>query len=424
MRSLATSLVILFLGACGFAAQITVDLTALSACQTGETNGWSATEITTYASAAEKDKPNIHFSVKESRLLSPVFDEAILKVSFRVRSSAQHERDLYLIPYDAEGVVVEEKKIACDYSESADAFMDVVYDWSESPRAIHQLGFDLEQEKRTTWTISHFVIETGHYGFPTPPENLTTSFIGSIVAHLVWTPGLNCATTRLMLEKVPVLAPAETNELHVYSLDKISNDSGNPIQIDSISLGDHQLMGDYLYVPARSKGEVQLSTGENRGTLLFPAVDDYRGVSFICTAHYYSHKDEAKTMTVEAVSGSETNQIATLTLTEDYQRYEVPLENVVPGAQILINGGGKKTNHRILFTEFGLWQMKSAQEERTLVGRFETAAARLSLHGLEPRALYEVTAETVSPEGKVSATTPGLRFEMNGKDRGLVLAIH
>ena len=370
------------------------------------------------------DRPNIHFGVKGSRILSPVFDEAILKVSFRVRSSLKHDRDLFLIPYDAEGNIVEEKRVACDYTESEHSFMDVVYDWHESPRPIHQLGFELEQENRTTWTISHLVIETGGYGFPTPPEDLETIFIGSTVAHFKWTQGLNCALTRLTFEKIVIISPAETNDLHVYSSAGISNSSGNPLKIDAISLGDHQLRGDYLYVPARSQGEIQLSSGDNRGTLLFPVLDDYQGVSFICTAHHYAHTDEAKTMTIEAVSGSVTNEVATLTLTTDYQQYEVSLENVEAGAQILINGGGKKTYHRILFKELGLCRIKSAQEEREGVGRYETSAANLSLHGLEPRACYEVRAETVSSEGTVSEAVTGFRFEMNGKDRGLVLAIH
>ena len=110
------------------------------------------------------------------------------------------------------------------------------------------------------------------------------------------------------------------------------------------------LEGTYLYLPTNSHGVLQISNGENRGTLVIPGFDDFSEMEMRLTARCHSHPEEADSLTVGWIpeGGGATNTLAKLTVEPGFTTQAVSLSNAPQGASIILNHGGKKTHHRII----------------------------------------------------------------------------
>lgn len=110
------------------------------------------------------------------------------------------------------------------------------------------------------------------------------------------------------------------------------------------------LTGTHLLLPTNSTGEIQISSGKERGTLVMPGFDDFSELTLSMTARRHTLPDEAKTVTVGWISpsGAETNDFASIELDTMMTESSVSLSAVPPGSSIVLNNGGKKTKHRVI----------------------------------------------------------------------------
>lgn len=126
-----------------------------------------------------------------------------------------------------------------------------------------------------------------------------------------------------------------------YTFDAIGNPGKTPKPLDDDDFAAKMpgFGGQAVYAAANSTGLLQIGTSSKAGCLEFAGLPSYAGLTMVVYAQRMGAK--SGTMPIEYVIGNKTNELVALSITEDMDHYEIPMEGVEGGARILFRSHPK-----------------------------------------------------------------------------------
>ena len=426
---LAFAALLVFVASSACAERLQVDIAALAAStnqytsenNVATTNGWTLFAIDSYTG-----KPNIRLSAKEDYLISPTFNQRILSIELKVKSSSQSDRRLAFIPiYD--GVPTEDATLwsLCNYSPNKDTY---VAQTNFFPRAANVRSFKMAFDNgggSTGWGVSEMTIVTDDTPVLTPPTNLSASNIKGTRSNLSWENPENAVSNRVEVSSVQLVDSTGTT-VEEFGFDEISA-GGNAVNFagfrDSLPPHYEKLSGTYLYAAANSTGLLQISTGKDRGELVYSGYASYTDLTLMLTLKRYS--GDANTMTIGWTDGgATTNILGTINLADDFTTEFIDLSSVTDGAILIFNNSGNDDNHRVIIDKIAFIRDYSpASVSTNLVKTVFATGNTATIRGLSPYSSYIASITAFDEDGNVSEPSEPISFMTNGAELPLVIKL-
>lgn len=373
MKSVHLSVWIVFstaLALSGIAGEVTneVDLAALAACGTGTTNGWTVTGIDSYSDG----KTNIRLNAGADYVLSEVFSAPIIRFAVKIKSSAQAARKLAFIPL-IDGAYADEAAIRWDYSPNNDTYVSQTATWpTNATVTAFKIGFD-NGGGSTGWGISQLLVITEDASLPETPQNLR--FLNNRLTsqgRLEWDEAANATEYELAVDRLDQTAASSGTLVCRCDVAFFENSRSSTKDMTSAFLASNLWFGaNAVYAPTNTRAIAQLGNSSERGALICNAVTERRD-------DYYLRFRAMRYTTPSGKHDSDycsfgwlpdpytTNVFASITLGDEFQWHGIPVgpvQTITDGqspAGLLVNADGNKTEHRVLFTDFELYDGYSA----------------------------------------------------------------
>ena len=142
-----------------------------------------------------------------------------------------------------------------------------------------------------------------------------------------------------------------------YTFDAFTNTHGKVASSDMIAdelpTAEPGFSGSMIYKAANSVGVLQIGSGSAKGCLTFEGFASYDGLTLLVTAQRYVQDKVGDKMPIDWVVGDVTNTLGTITLGDQMDIYDFPLDGVADGARILFHSSTNKPDGRVLIDSIG-----------------------------------------------------------------------
>jgi len=368
-----------------------VDLAALAACGTGETNGWTVSGLVAYGSANKNFKPNVSLKKADSFARSPDFGAPIRRIAFDVRSSSAKYRRLALVSPDGAPLHV------CDYTsfQSEGQFAPCVY---VPTNPVRRFAFQYDGGgHNTSWSIANLVVVTGASGLQ-PPTDLVAA-TNAAFTRLSWRHDAQAVSNRVDVYRLDVAALGSTNEVRRYDLSCLVAPSGKLTECSALveqTFGG-ELRGERLYLSGDHPGVLRLSTTDDRGRLVLARPTAATHLRLVLARATTNDCDET---TLVWGLPAQTNVLATLRLTDAFRTNLCPLAAAKGAAELHLFTARRKTNTRLFVKDLAFLSLRETQYRRTHVHTgFVAHASRFDVRGLVPRRPHVFTVTAYAADG-------------------------
>ena len=259
----------------------------------------------------------------------------------------------------------------------------------------------------------------------TPPGNLRTGEVKGTRFSLSWDNPAEAVSNRIDVATVQ-RSESTGQAIEVFGFDEISA-RGNPAAFDDFrkSLPERyaKLSGEYLYAATNSTGLLQISTGKSRGLLVHSGFDSYADLTLCMTLKRYG--GDADTMTVAWTDGgAETNLMATVALSDEFNTEFIDLSKAADNARIVFNNSGNDDKHRVIIDEISFIRgYVPATVETNLVKSVFAAQSPATARGLNPNTEYIVSVSAFDAEGNGSKPSDPIKVTTGDDDAPLSVII-
>ena len=250
------------------------------------------------------------------------------------------------------------------------------------------------------------------------PTNLQADDIKGTRFRLSWTNPENAVSNCVEVSSVQLAEPTGTT-VEEFGFDEISA-GGNAVNFakfrDLLPPHYEKLSGTNLYAATNSTGLLQISTGKDRGELVYSGYEAYTDLTLKLTLKRYG--GDANTMTIAWTDGgATTNSLETINLADDFITEFINLSSVTDGARIVFNNSGNDDTHRVIIDEIAfIRDYVPAHAETNLVKTaFVAGSTTYSVRGLCPRTEYIARISAFDAEGNESSPSEPLAVTTNGE---------
>lgn len=373
------------------------------------TNGWTLHNIGKYAD------PVLQLNSKDDWILSPDFGASIIRLECGVRCTANTTRRLAILD-ETTGGQVKEFALCAEGNKDETQSFDFADDEGLSQ---FRLKMNAPTGSSGNWGVGSLkVITADPIAAPTALAVVKTNTTSCV---LEWVNGAGAVSNRVDVYRIE----HGSGETSLCEVDfSTFSAGGNVVRMDaSLPAMDPLLSGTNVYAAANTNGICQLGKTDALGIIRWAGIGDFSGVSLRVSAKRYPGDNDATTVAYEL--NDVTNEIATVTLADDFADYAVDLSkdvdgNDVPGgATILVGYFKTKTKRRVLIDSLSIVR-RGSMEETLVDSRMFPATPGVSRHvlqGLVPNAEYrfEVSAQSgegllssaISAEARLLAVVPG-----------------
>ena len=305
------------------AEAVGVDVSEWIATETGETaSGWTVRGIDSYA-----DDGSARFSSNDDFVQSPVFASTITQVTMRVKSSSSTvTRILTIRPVDPEGAATVYKA----EPTTRDHLTDETFVWSPS-EGVH--AFRLQNEgvgSVAGWGIASLTVYTDRIEAPTGLRDAAPccdAFLAS------WDGVSGARKYQLRYARYETVAG--------WNFSVLTNTSGNTVDLPKLKIPESLgvLSGINVCMQGHEGGHIQIGKGESLGCLVLPmpsGVGNVGATTGVLCAWKYP-KTGKPTMPLYYVADGETNDLATVELTNERAEYRFPIAAGFAAESILLS---------------------------------------------------------------------------------------
>lgn len=427
VSSVAFAMLLAIFATSACAERLQIDIAALAAStnqytsenKVATTNGWTLFAIDSYAG-----KPNIRLSEKGDYLFSPTFSQRVLSIELKVKSSSLSGRRLAFIPiYD--GVPSEDATLwsLCNYSPNKDTY---VAQTNFFPRAADVRSFKMTFDGgggSTGWGVSEMTIVTDDTPVLTPPTNLSASHIKGTRSNLSWENPENAVSNKIEVAEVAWHEESGDKVIR-HTFDEFSNKGDTKDKTEHIvekypDLSDSIL----LCYPTNSAGQIQISQESNKGILVHKGLDSYYKMSLSLRLRRYQGDNDSMSVQWIASNGS-TNDLKTVSLSDNFTTEVIALSDVDPDAPLVLNALGNKNKHRIIIDEMSFIRDYSPASVSTNLVKtvFSTGnAARIT--GLSPNSSYVVSVSAFDEDGNESKQSELISFMTGSEELPFIIRL-
>ncbi len=249
--------------------------------------------------------------------------------------------------------------------------------------------------------------------FGTPSVEVLSAGGSSCVVK--WDAGPGACAGVLRLYRVEVV-PEAGEIVESYGFDELANSSGRSVEATGLvsSLYPKLAASSRLYLPANSKGVVQISSDAAKGCLVHEGFADYSNLS-LKMALRLPNPSQAVTFGLGDIGeDGSTNTVATVVLMREGETTTntVPLAGFRARSPVVLNTEGANSKRRVIVDEMSFIRGYAAAHTTTgLVSRVEVArSGRRSLGGLDRSSGYLVAIAAVGSGGAEFATGAPVAF--------------
>lgn len=167
-----------------------------------------------------------------------------------------------------------------------------------------------------------------------------------------------------------------------------------------------ELGGERLYAPVGTTGVLQLGTGDARGTLVLPAVDDYADLVLKMEIRAHDTDITFRNLCTGYIDCRGTNGFDSVSLShEDFELVEFDVSDASPGSRIVINCDVNKSNRRLLMKSVELVRRSPLSREFVMEGELccevsGGGATSMKLEGLMKDSEYRFGLVAWTEEGR------------------------
>ena len=323
VNDIVRSAAFLFVPFLVFGEMVEVDVGAWADMGTGMTNGWEVGGIDRYS---EKEGGYTRLNTKDDYVISPDFTNVVTQVVMRVKcSNVGTERFLTLIP------TISQDGARSQVAVPTESLMNETFTWtlSEDVR-----GFRLQNDTGkgvVTWAIASLTV------FCTPRVVAPTGLrddapcCDAFLASWDGVPGARKYQLRY----------ARYETVAVWDFSVLTNTSGNTVDLPNLKIPESlgALSGTNVCLQGREGGYVQIGKGEKLGCLVLPMppiAEDAGAMTGVLCAWKYP-KNGKPTMPLYFVADGDTNDLATVELTNERAEYRFPIPAGFAAESILLS---------------------------------------------------------------------------------------
>ena len=305
------------------AEAVDVDVSEWVATETGVTlGGWTVRGVDSYA-----DDGSARFNSNDDFAQSPVFAATITQVTMRVKSSSLTvTRILTISPVDSEGSATVHKA----EPTVRDRLTDETFAWSPS-EGVH--AFRLQNDgvgSVAGWGIAALTVYTDRIGAP-PGLRDDAPYRDAFLASWDGVPGAGKYQIRY----------ARYETVAAWNFSVLTNTSGNTVDLPKLKIPESlgTLSGTNVCLQGHAGGHIQIGKGEQLGCLVLPmpsvAGDGGAMTGVLCAWKY--PKTGKPTMPLYYIADGETNDLATVELTDERAEYRFPVPAGFAAESILLS---------------------------------------------------------------------------------------
>ena len=305
------------------AEAVGIDVSEWVAAGTGETaGGWTVRGIDSYA-----DDGSARFDSNDDFAQSPVFASTITQVTLRVKSSSLAvTRILTISPVKPEGAATVYKAAPT----TRDHLTYETFVWSSS-EGVH--AFRLQNEgggSAAGWGIAALTVYTDRIEAPTGLRD-DAPCCDAFLASWDGVPGARKYQLRY----------ARYETVAAWDFSVLTNTSGNTVDLPKLNIPKSLgvLSGTNVCLQGREGGHIQIGKGEKLGCLVLPMppiAEEVGAMTGVLCAWKYP-KTGKPTMPLYYVADGETNDLATVELTNERAEYRFPIPAGFAAESILLS---------------------------------------------------------------------------------------
>lgn len=376
------------------------------------------------------DENGLYISSKDgTAVISPEYPFAVTSLTITVRhSSDTPQRQLYVFPV-VDGLAVSDESLYREITPpNGVTNTAVACSWAKEDD-VRAIGFKITGSRGNVYLVSARILGSA---IVEPPANVSATKTGGTRVTLSWDNPANTYSNKVYVYRVS--HKEESYEtVASYTFDEFSNDGGSNKKYTDELVAAYPDFADseIIYLPANSTGQIQVSSGDNKGVLIHKGFDDTQGLSAAITLKRYyvaGNKDEDRNeMTIGyEESADTTNIIATVSLGNDFKREIVPLDAIPGDMPIIFNADGLKTLHRVIIDDLAFIRnyepAGNVLEEVSCLSRLTASGCIVS--GLQKTTEYVFRITAFNADGQESAPSDDLRLTTTSEgDKGLAITI-
>lgn len=370
----------------------------------GMTNGWSYTDLSTpYRSDGAPIA--VQFGRGGATIASPSFSGDIVRIDLALRSSTNPIRPLLLTPINADGE--SGAQVSLEPPNSERPLVRSV----EFPRTrrIRAFRLTLGSGASGNWGLYSVQVSYLRDGEVSVPQALHHARPTTHRLYPAWELPADAADAELRVVTTNAV-PFSASYADTLDFSALTNAARQSRELTELppALASH-FSGDRLYLPPGSTGELTVGSSDYAGRLVYAGRETYAGLTLVLHARRFPSRDEGTLMPLSWIAGDRTNDLAMLTLTDDYADFPVPLGVVPDRAQLVFHSTTNRAtrsgaNGRVVVDRIGFaTDVSPARTETNDLVRTRMRGNGCVVSGLpaDTAGLWSVRA--VDADGRVSA---------------------
>ena len=257
-----------------------------------------------------------------------------------------------------------------------------------------------------------------------PPTNLQSDEIKGTRSNLSWENPENAVSNKIEVAEVAWHEESGDKVIR-HTFNEFSNKGDTKDKTENIvekypDLSDSIL----LCYPTNSAGQIQISQESNKGILVHKGLDSYYKMSLSLRLRRYQGDNDSMSVQWIASNGS-TNDLKTVSLSDNFTTEVIALSDVDPDAPLVLNALGNKTKHRIIIDEMSFIRDYSPASVSTNLVKtvFPTGSTTYCARGLSPWTEYIAKITAFDEDGNESEPSEPISFMTNGAELPLVIKL-
>ena len=255
------------------------------------------------------------------------------------------------------------------------------------------------------------------------PTNLQSDEIKGTRCRLSWENPENAVSNKIEVAEVAWHEESGDKVIR-HTFDEFSNKGDTKDKTEHIvekypDLSDSIL----LCYPTNSAGQIQISQESDKGILVHKGLDSYYKMSLSLRLRRYQGDNDSMSVQWIASNGS-TNDLKTVSLSDNFTTEVTALSDVDPDAPLVLNALGNKTKHRIIIDEMSFIRDYSPASVSTNLVKTVFATGNTStIRGLSPYSSYIASITAFDADGNESEPSEPISFMTNGAELPLVIRL-
>lgn len=375
--------------------------------------GWA------YSDDIKKNNTGYFVAGHKARITSASFNFAVTSIVIHVRTTPSCTRNLIISSYNPETSSISLSQTFSEIQTGAND-LAIAAIWHPSDQ-VRSVSIDSTDGAQYLYFLSAVIS-----GVPLiePPTNLQSDEIKGTRSNLSWENPENAVSNKIEVAEVAWHEESGDKVIR-HTFDEFSNKGDTKDKTEHIvekypDLSDSIL----LCYPTNSAGQIQISQESNKGILVHKGLDSYYKMSLSLRLRRYQGDNDSMSVQWIASNGS-TNDLKTVSLSDNFTTEIIALSDVDPDAPLVLNALGNKTKHRIIIDEMSFIRDYSPASVSTNLVKtvFPTGSTTYCARGLRPWTEYIAKITAFDAEGNESEPSEPISFMTNGAELPLVIRL-